>query len=115
MTDQGQPLPGPKPTTATCPVYPGIQFLGDLTVAPEGPNTAARLAAGGIRAEIPLIGTPTGPSIGTPTGPSGTGEYTPLLADTKPGDIIGVLECTDPVYIVHPERGCIGISRGVRT
>jgi hypothetical protein len=30
-----------KMTTATCPVYPGIQFLGDLTVAPEGPKIAA--------------------------------------------------------------------------
>src|SRR5258708_3825906 len=37
-----------KMTTGTCPVYPGIQFLGDLTVAPERPRIAARLAASGI-------------------------------------------------------------------
>jgi hypothetical protein len=104
-------------TTATCPVYPGIQFLGDLTVAPEGPKIAAGLAAGGVRAEVPLTGTPTGPS-GTgeytilPSGP-GTAHFTPLLTDIRPHDAIGVLECTDPVYIVHPERGCIGISQGV--
>jgi hypothetical protein len=134
MTEQGQPLPDLKPTLArgstarpalpgkaeeVPATYPGIQFLADLTVAPEGPNIAAGLAAGGVRAEIPLTGTPTGPS-GTgeytilPARP-GTAYFTPLLADTKPGDTIGVLECTDPVYIVHPEHGCIGISQGVYT
>lgn len=106
-------------TIGMCPVYPGIQFLGDLTVAPEGPRIAAALAAGGVRAEIPLSGVATGPS-GTgeytilPAGP-GTAHFTPLLTDTKPHDAIGVLECTAAVYITHPQRGCIGVSQGVYT
>lgn len=102
-----------------CPVYPGIQHLGDLTVAPEGPKIAAALAAGGIRAEVPLSGAATGPS-GTgeytilPSEP-GTAHFTPLLTDAKPLDNIGVLECIATVYISHPDRGCIGLSAGTYT
>jgi hypothetical protein len=108
-----------KMAAETCPVWPGIQFLGDLTVAPEGPSIAAGLAAGGIRAEVPADGTATGPS-GTggytivPAVP-GTAHFTPLPTDTKPGDTVGVLECTGTVYIFHPDRGRIGISQGVYT
>jgi hypothetical protein len=106
-------------TAETCPAWPGIQFLGDLTVAPEGPRIAAELAAGGVRAEVPLAG--------MATGPSGTGEYTilpaepgaawftPLHTDTRPHDTIGVLECTATLYISHPARGCVGITEGVYT
>ena len=108
-----------KMTVGMCPVFPGIQFLGDLTVAPEGPRIAAGLIAGGVRAEILPSGMATGPS-GTgeytivPAAP-GTAHFTPLLTDIKPHDPVGVLECTAAVYILHLDRGCIGLSQGLYT
>jgi hypothetical protein len=104
-------------TPETCRAAPGIQFLGGITVAPEGPRIASELAAGAVRAEIPLSGSTAGPG-GTgeytilPTGP-GTAWFTPLPAE--PHGTIGVLECSATVYITHPVHGCVGSTQGVYT
>lgn len=93
------------------PVTTGLQFQGDLGIIP------ARTAGGRHSATKPVP--PAGVAVieaiagghehrllaGTP----GTAFWTPA---TRGGQDIGVLECTEPAYLAHPEHGYIGVAPG---
>jgi hypothetical protein len=93
------------------PVVGGLQAQGDLLVIPV---SAYRVS--GTRAEVPAAGLAV-------IAPTGSGHEHRLFAGAPatawftPGthqgmQDIGVLECTEPAYVLHLEHGGAGIAPG---
>jgi len=96
---------------AQVPVLPGLQAQGDLFVIPQ--PASGRHATD--RAKVPDAGIPVIEAVGSGhehrlfAGTPGTAWWTPAGG----GQDIGVLECTQPAFLLHPEHGCTGIAPGV--
>jgi hypothetical protein len=94
------------------PVNDGLQAQGDLFVVP----VAAYRIDGGKREVVPAAGFAVIEAIAGGhehrlfAGAPGTAFFTPGshrgMAD------IGVLECSEPAYVLHPEHGATGIAPG---
>ena len=103
---------------AQVPVLGGLQAQGDLFIVPladASPLTETAdvkaVPAGGI-AVIAAVG--SGHEHRLFAGAPGTATFG--LANTRGantrGADIGVLECTGPAYVLHPEHGATGIAPG---
>lgn len=96
---------------AQVPVLPGLQAQGDLFVIPQEAHGHATDRA----TEVPPAGIPVIEAAGSGhehrlfAGQPGTAWWTP---DTWNRQDIGVLECTQPAYLLHPEHGAAGIAPG---
>jgi hypothetical protein len=94
------------------PVHAGLQAQGDLFIIPADPNRGSQGAA------VPLEGIPVIEALGGGhehrlfAGQPGTALFTPARAG---GQDIGLLECTEPAYIAHPEHAYAGIAPGTYT
>ena len=97
---------------AEVPVNDGLQAQGDVYVipaamtevagrpgkpAPVGPEGVAVVAAAEGGHEHRLF-----------AGSPGTASWAPVGA----GQDVGLLECTEPAYLLHPEHGATGIAPG---
>jgi hypothetical protein len=97
---------------AQVPVLGGLQAQGDLFVIPE--DAHGRHAADTAR-NVPEAGIPVIEAIGGGhehrlfAGTPGTAWWTPAGRSAQD---IGVLECTEPAYLLHPEHGATGIAPG---
>ena len=97
---------------AQVPVLAGLQAQGDLFVVPR--DHQARHADGRAR-DVPADGIPVIEAAGSGhehrlfAGQPGTAWWTPAAGR---GQDIGVLECTEPAYLLHPEHGATGIAPG---
>jgi hypothetical protein len=93
------------------PVHAGLQAQGDLFIIPAGPNHGSRQGAA-----VPLDGIAVieavhgGHEHRLFAGQPGTAFFTPAG-----GQDIGLLECTEPAYIAHPEHAYAGIAPGTYT
>jgi hypothetical protein len=92
------------------PVHAGLQAQGDLFIIPADPDWGSRQSA-----PVPLDGIPVIEAVGDGhehrlfAGQPGTASFTP--AGVR-GQDIGLLECTEPAYIAHPEHAYAGIAPG---
>ncbi len=97
---------------AQVPVLPGLQAQGDLFVIPQ--ETRGRHAADHAKG-VPQAGVAVIEAVGTGhehrlfAGQPGTAWWTPAVRSVQD---IGVLECTEPAYLLHPEHGATGIAPG---
>ena len=95
------------------PVHAGLQAQGDLFIIPAESNETGRQSAA-----VPLDGIAVIESVGGGhehrlfAGQPGTAFFTPAQAGRQD---IGLLECTEPVYIAHPEHAYAGIAPGTYT
>ena len=95
------------------PVHAGLQAQGDLFIIPAGPDRGGQPGA-----VVPLDGIPLIEAVGGGhehrlfAGRPGTALFTP--ARTRGADI-GLLECTEPAYIAHPEHAYAGVAPGCYT
>jgi len=95
------------------PVHAGLQAQGDLLIIPTDPDRGGRQGD-----TVPLNGIPVIEAVGGGhehrlfAGQPGTARFTPSRAD---GADIGLLECTEPAYIAHPEHAYTGIAPGTYT
>jgi hypothetical protein len=103
---------------AQVPVLGGLQAQGDLFIVPQAAHD--RHAGGVLLAErrikpVPAAGIAVIEAIGSGhehrlfAGTPGTAWWTP--AD-RGGQDLGVLECAEPAFILHPEHGAAGIAPG---
>ena len=103
---------------AEIPVLPGLQAQGDLLIIPAAAWSQTTAPHDGLRhalKPVPADGIPVIDAIsgghehrlfaGTP----GTAYWAP--AD-RGGQDIGLLECTAPAYVAHPEHAYTGIAPG---
>jgi hypothetical protein len=94
------------------PVHAGLQAQGDLFIIPVDPD------GGGPGTPVPLDGIPVIEAVGGGhehrlfAGRPGTAFFTPAGGR---GQDIGLLECTESVYIAHPEHAYAGIAAGTYT
>jgi hypothetical protein len=92
------------------PVHAGLQAQGDLFIIPVDPNR--RIGHG---TAVPLDGIAVIEAVNGGhehrlfAGQPGTAFFTPAGAG---GQDIGLLECTEPAYIAHPEHAYAGIAPG---
>ena len=90
-------------------VHSGLQAQGDLFIIPVDPYDESQ------GAPVPFDGIPVIEAIGGGhehrlfAGQPGTAFFTP--AGVRSLDI-GLLECTEPAYIAHPEHAYAGIAAG---
>jgi hypothetical protein len=95
---------------AEVPVNNGLQAQGDLLIIP----TTTRMASGSGTV-VPAAGIALIEAVGGGhehrlfAGTPGTARFAPAAPG---GQDIGVLECTAPAYILHPEHGATGIAPG---
>lgn len=95
---------------AEIPVNDGLQAQGDLFIVPR-PRAAGAATSGGT---IPATGIAVIEAIGGGhehrlfASVPGTAHFT----ETGGGQGIGILECTEPAYVIHPEHGATGIAPG---
>jgi hypothetical protein len=96
------------------PVLDGLQFQGDLAVIPAGDDTSA---FAGSTKQVPEEGLPVIEGV------NGGHEHRLLASAPRTaslttagtganGQAIGLLECTEPAYLAHPEHGYLGIAPG---
>jgi hypothetical protein len=97
---------------AEIPVLDGLQAQGDLFVIPH----AAKGRHAADRAQdVPATGIPVIEAAGGGhehrlfAGSPGTAWWTPAASGSQD---IGVLECAEPAYLLHPEHGATGIAPG---
>jgi hypothetical protein len=93
------------------PVHSGLQAQGDLLIVQvlqhRRPGTS-------VRTEVPAAGIAVIEAVGSGhehrlfAGAPGTAWFTPAAG----GQDIGVLECTEPAYLLHPEHGATGVAPG---
>lgn len=94
------------------PVNDGLQAQGDLLVVPI---PAVPIRADEVRTEVPAAGIAVIEAVGSGhehrlfAGVPGTAWLLGLPAGMQD---IGVLECTEPAYVLHPEHGATGIAPG---
>jgi len=95
---------------AEIPILDGLQAQGDLIIVPVPLAEADR--ARPVPAEgIAVIGAAGGGHEHRLfTSVPGTATFGP--ANSRLVQAIGVLECTEPAYILHPEHGGTGIAPG---
>ena len=99
---------------AQVPVLGGLQAQGDLFIVPLA--DASPLAEAYDIKPVPAEGVAVIEAVGSGhehrlfAGQSGTATFG--LANTRGGQDIGVLECTEPAYLLHPEHGATGIAPG---
>ena len=93
------------------PVNDGLQAQGDLLIVPF-----SSYRVNGARAAVPAAGIAVIAAVGGGhehrlfAGTPGTAFFTP---GTHRGmQDIGVLEATEPAYVLHPEHGATGIAPG---
>jgi len=97
---------------AQVPVLPGLQAQGDLFVVPRA--VRGRHAADRAQ-EVPGAGIAVIEAVGSGhehrlfAGTPGTAWWTPAGPGAQD---IGVLEGTEPAYLLHPEHGATGIASG---
>ena len=91
------------------PVLDGLQVQGDLIIVPAaGRNVSGKT--------VPAAGIPVISPVGSGhehrlfAGVPGTAVFVPGM---NGGQVIGLLECTAPAYIAHPEHAYAGIAPGV--
>jgi hypothetical protein len=95
------------------PVLGGLQAQGDLFIVPLA--SAGRPLEFGTPVEVPGEGVAVIEAVGGGhehrlfAGVPGTAVFG--LADAR-GQDIGVLECTEPAYLLHPEHGATGVAPG---
>lgn len=101
---------------AEIPVNDGLQAQGDLFILPvRGRSAAERTEDGPAGGTIPKSGIAVIEAIG--------GGHEHRLFASVPGTAhwagsgtvgqsIGILECTEPAYVIHPEHGATGIAPG---
>ena len=95
------------------PVHAGLQAQGDLFIIPADPDRGSPQGTA-----VPLDGIAVIEAVGGGhehrlfAGQPGTALFTP--AGTGRQDI-GVLECSEPAYIAHPEHAYAGIAPGTYT
>jgi hypothetical protein len=98
--------------SADVPVVDGLQAQGDVFVVPSRRPVAGR---GGSRMVVAAEGVAVVEAAGGGhehrlfAGTPGTAWWTPAVDE---GQDIGVLECTEPAYLLHPEHGAAGIGPG---
>lgn len=94
------------------PVLDGLQFQGDLAIIPAA---APGRAAGDGKQTVPPAGIPVIPAV------NGGHEHRLLASNAatafwlpagRGGQDLGVLECTEPAYLAHPEHGYLGLAPG---
>jgi hypothetical protein len=95
------------------PVHAGLQAQGDLFIIPANPNPGSQQGAVVPPDGIAMIEAVNGGHehrlfAGRP----GTAFFTPARASRQD---IGLLECTEPAYIAHPEHAYAGIAPGTYT
>lgn len=101
------------PRDLEIPVHAGLQAQGDLFIIPAGPDTGSRQGAA-----VPSDGIAVIEAVGGGhehrlfAGQPGTAFFTPAGASAQD---IGLLECTEPAYIAHPEHAYAGIAPGTYT
>jgi hypothetical protein len=92
------------------PVHAGLQAQGDLFIIPADPDRGSRQSTvvppDGIAVIEAVNG---GHEHRLFAGQPGTALFTP--AGVR-GQDIGLLECTEPAYIAHPEHAYAGIAPG---
>lgn len=96
---------------ADVPVIDGLQAQGDLFILPPGrePSDRGQL--------VPAAGIPVIEAVGGGhehrlfAGAPGTAWWKPVPGRNQD---IGVLTCTEPAYVLHPEHGAAGIAAGSR-
>jgi len=97
---------------AQVPAVAGLQAQGDLFIIPAGKATATHYERGSA---VPAAGVAVIETIGGGhehrlfAGQPGTAFWQPASGG---GQDIGVLECTGPAYVLHPEHGAAGIAPG---
>jgi hypothetical protein len=100
---------------AQVPVLGGLQAQGDLFIVPA---TAGGRHATDKAKPVPAAGIPVIEAIGSGhehrlfAGSPGTAWWTPAARE---GQDIGVLECAEPAFILHPEHGATGVAPGAYT
>ncbi|HLI38639.1 MAG TPA: hypothetical protein VKV80_15055 [Streptosporangiaceae bacterium] len=98
---------------AEVPILDGIQAQGDLFIIPL--TETGRTTAGLTALPVPTSGIPVIPASGDAAhehrlfaGAPGTATWAPI----HDGQDIGILECTEPAYILHAEHGATGVATG---
>jgi hypothetical protein len=95
------------------PVHAGLQAQGDLFIIPAGPDRGSRQETAVPPEGISVIEAGNGGHEHRLfAGQPGTAFFT--LAGVN-GQDIGLLECTEPAYIAHPEHAYAGIAPGTYT
>ena len=90
------------------PVLDGLQVQGDLIIVPaRGRNVSGKTVPAAGVAVIAPVG--SGHEHRLFAGAPGTAVFVP---DVSGGQDIGLLECTAPAYIAHPEHAYAGIAPG---
>jgi hypothetical protein len=98
---------------AEVPVYSGLQAQGDLFIVPA----PARADDGDPGQLVPPAGIAVIEAIAGGhehrlfAGTAGTAFWFPNVASGRQS--IGVLECTEPAFVLHPEHGATGVAPGV--
>jgi hypothetical protein len=93
---------------AEVPVLDGLQAQGDLFVIPQDRNRGSRQGTSVPPAGVAVIEAVNGGHEHRLfAGKPGTAFFTP---EVDGGADIGVLECTEPAYLLHPEHG--GVAPG---
>lgn len=104
---------------AQVPVLGGLQAQGDLLIVPAAAWSQTIAPQDGLRRDlkpVPAEGIPVIEAVGSGhehrlfAGTPGTAFWAP---SDRGGQDIGLLECTEPAYILHPEHGATGIAPGV--
>jgi hypothetical protein len=92
------------------PVHAGLQAQGDLFIIPADPNRGSRQGAAVPPDGIAVIEAANGGHEHRLfAGQPGTAFFTPAVASSQD---IGLLECTEPAYLAHPEHAYAGIGPG---
>lgn len=99
------------------PVHSGLQAQGDLFIIPAGSRQPGRQDAPLLqeRTAVPPEGIAVIQAVGGGhehrlfAGQPGTAFFTPAAAGWQD---LGLLECTEPAYIAHPEHAYTGIAPG---
>jgi hypothetical protein len=107
---------------AQVPVLGGLQAQGDLFVIPVGQQPQGTHARASSLTEaydvkpVPAEGIAVIEAVGSGHEhrlfASVPGAATFGLANTTAGQDIGILVCTEPAYLLHPEHGATGIAPG---
>lgn len=93
------------------PVNEGLQAQGDLFIVPF-----AAYRVYGTKTEVPAAGIAVIEAVGGGhehrlfASVPGTAFFTP--GTHRAMQDIGVLECTEPAYLLHPEHGATGVAAG---
>jgi hypothetical protein len=97
--------------SAEVPVVAGLQAQGDVIIVPARGRDARSDRSWAV---VPAEGIPVVSPVGSGhehrlfAGAPGTA----LFEASGRGQDVGVLECSEPAYLLHPEHGAAGIAPG---